>query len=113
MGRIFTGISVAAALIFLAAPVSAQLGLTAPPPQTPPAGKVLSSTGGRFVFGQISDSSKDQFMLDTRTGRLWRIGESGDVGTHLKAILYRDEHGKVSPCPGEVLEARPEETPDE
>ncbi len=113
MGKIFPGISISVALIFLAAPVSAQLGLTAPPPQTPPAGKVLSATGGRFVFGQISDSSKDQYMVDTRTGRLWRIGESGDVGTYLKAIPYRDEHGKFSPWPGVVLEAKPGETPDE
>lgn len=33
--------------------------------------KNLSSPGGRFVFGQISDFRRDQFMLDTQTGRLW------------------------------------------
>jgi len=34
-----------------------------------PQHKTLSSDNGRFVFGQISGSSKDQFMLDTATGR--------------------------------------------
>jgi hypothetical protein len=109
MARIFSGISVLAAAILLASPVSAQFGLTAPPPQIPPTGKVLTSTGGRYVFGQISDSSKDQFMLDTETGRLWRIGESSDVGTHLRAIPYRDEQGKVFPYPGEIPEITPKE----
>jgi hypothetical protein len=111
MGRIFTGISVVAVLVFLAAPVSAQFGLTAPPPQIPPSGKVLSSTGGRFVFGQISDSGKDQFMLDTQTGRLWRIAESSDVGTHLRVIPYRDDQGKVSPYPGTAPDSEPKEAP--
>lgn len=39
----------------------------------PPQQKMLSSLGGRFVFGQISDYRRDQFMLDTQTGRLWKI----------------------------------------
>jgi hypothetical protein len=111
MDRLFVGILLMAAVILIAAPVSAQFGLSAPPPQIPPAGKVLSSTGGRYVFGQISDSGKDQFMLDTQTGRLWRIAESSDVGTHLRAIPYRDEKGKVSPFPEAMQEAKPAETP--
>jgi hypothetical protein len=41
--------------------------------QTPPAGQVttLSAPGGRYVFGQISESRRDQYLLDTQTGRLW------------------------------------------
>jgi hypothetical protein len=41
--------------------------------QTPPAGQgtALSATGGRYVFGQISESRRDQYLLDTQTGRLW------------------------------------------
>ena len=41
--------------------------------QTPPAGHVttLSAPGGRYVFGQISESRRDQYLLDTQTGRLW------------------------------------------
>jgi hypothetical protein len=33
--------------------------------------KVLSSSLGRYVFGQVSDFRVDRFMLDTQTGRLW------------------------------------------
>jgi hypothetical protein len=36
-------------------------------------GKVLSQPNGRFAFGQISDARRDQFMLDTATGRLWQV----------------------------------------
>jgi hypothetical protein len=35
--------------------------------------KVLSSSPGRYVFGQVSDFRVDQFMLDTQTGRLWMM----------------------------------------
>lgn len=37
--------------------------------------KVLAShqTNQRYVFGQISDRASDQYMLDTKTGRLWII----------------------------------------
>ncbi len=38
-----------------------------------PQEKTISSENGRFVFGQISDFRSDQFMLDTKTGRLWTI----------------------------------------
>jgi hypothetical protein len=51
----------------------------------------LAAGGGRYVFGQISDSSKDQFMLDTLTGRLWRIAETGTVGLFLQSVPYKDE----------------------
>ena len=60
---------------------------------------VLASSNARFVFGQISDSSKDQFMLDTFTGMLWRIAESGKLGTYLKPVLYCTEDGQCSPVP--------------
>lgn len=39
----------------------------------PPQQKTISSQGGRFVFGQVSDFRSDQYMLDTQTGRLWQI----------------------------------------
>src|SRR4030043_1113659 len=76
----------------------AQFGVS-PTQVTMDKGKVLSAAGGRFFFGQISDSGKDQFMLDTLTGRLWRIAESGDVGIFLRSVLYRNEAGKYSPVP--------------
>jgi hypothetical protein len=64
--------------------------------------EILSSENGRFVFGQISDSSKDQFMLDTVTGRLWRIAETGEIGMFLRAIPYRNDEGDISHVPEEI-----------
>ena len=77
----------------------AQFGLGGPPPQQKIEPKSLSSEGGRFVFGQISPSSKDKFMLDTWSGRLWRIAESGEVGLFLRAVPYRLGDGEYAPIP--------------
>ncbi len=70
----------------------------------------LMSGGGRFVFGQVSASSKDKFMLDTVTGRLWRISESGGIGLFLKAVPYRIGDGKYEPLPPELPEKEAEKT---
>ena len=75
------------------------LGIGASQAAAQPQYGVLSAPNGRFVFGQISSSSKDQFMLDTATGRLWRMGESGKVGTFLKAIPYLDAEGESTFLP--------------
>lgn len=77
--------------------------MSAQAPQKPQP-NMLSSPGARFVFGQVSDSGKDQFMLDTATGRLWRISESGGVGIFLNPVPYRLKDGKYEPLP----EAMPE-----
>ena len=61
--------------------------------------KVLSTPGGRFIFGQVSESGKDQFMLDTHMGRLWKISERGDIGLFLTSIPYRTAEGKYVPVP--------------
>jgi hypothetical protein len=90
-------------------PALAQFGISQAPPQKISSEKVLSSGTGRYVFGQISDSSKDQFMLDTLTGRLWRIGETSS-GVHLKEIPYRDEKGRLSPYPDGAPETKPGES---
>ena len=60
---------------------------------------VLSGPNGRFVFGQISESSKDQYMLDTWTGRLWRMTENSQVGKFLTPIPYKRKDGKYSELP--------------
>ena len=70
--------------------------------KTCPKGGVLSSPNGRYVFGQISDSSKDQYMLDTWTGRLWRMSENGEVGKFLLPIPYQIGEGKYSYLPPEI-----------
>ena len=61
--------------------------------------QILSSENGRFVFGQISNSDKDKFMLDTFTGRLWRIAETGKIGLFLTPISYRVADGEYSDFP--------------
>ena len=85
------------------------LGLMSQQPPQISQQKILSSANGRFVFGQISGSSKDQFMLDTFTGRLWRIAESGAIGIFLRPVPYRNEDGKCSALPESMPEPGAEE----
>lgn len=33
---------------------------------------------GRYVFGQINEFAADQYLLDTLTGRLWRLVDTVD-----------------------------------
>jgi hypothetical protein len=40
---------------------------------------------------------------------LWRVGESSDVGMHLKPIPYRIEDGKYSPVPDGPAEVKTKE----
>ena len=85
------------------------LGLGSPQPQQRLQPQVLSSANGRFVFGQISDSSKDQFMLDTVTGRLWRITKRTDIGLCLTSVPYRSAEGECSALPEELSDSGPRE----
>ena len=94
----FTISVLCALLLFCVHPVHGEpLGIG--PQLGPERHEVLSSQNGRFVFGQISGSSKDQFMLDTQTGRVWRIAESGEVGQFLRAVPYKTADGEYSPVP--------------
>ena len=69
-----------------------------------PPGSVLSAAGGRFVFGQISEYRRDQYLLDTLTGRLWRstcaIYDKDDPKkcnlTAMEPIDFIDSNGKLS-----------------
>ncbi|HDR14355.1 MAG TPA: hypothetical protein ENN79_02485 [Desulfobacteraceae bacterium] len=82
--------------------VSAQgFGMLSQPVPEQKSYQCLAAAGGRYVFGQISDSSKDQFMLDTLTGRLWRISETGTVGLFLQAVPYKNEKGEYHVLPEE------------
>lgn len=90
-------------VLLVAVSVYAQpLGIASSKIQQQSQRKVLSSANGRFVFGQISNSNKDKFMLDTVTGRLWRIGESGKIGIFLKSVPYLNAEGKCSVLPGKI-----------
>jgi hypothetical protein len=81
------------------------LGFGSQQPQQQSEQKLLSSANGRFVFGQISNSSKDQFMLDTFTGRLWRIAESGAIGIFLRTVPYLTKAGEHTPLPENILDS--------
>ena len=107
---------VVSVLIFLLATlvteaVHAQpLGLGSSKGEEPPQYGVLSSQNGRFAFGQISSSSKDLFMLDTATGRLWRMGESGKIGIFLKAVPYLDPKGDCTFLPDKTPDPKAKTT---
>jgi len=108
---ILSSLSFSSIVLFGSANIYAQpLGLMSQKPQEESQQKLLSSSNGRFVFGQISNSSKDQFMLDTFTGRLWRIAESGAIGIFLRSVPYRNEDGKCSPLPENTPDSESKET---
>ena len=50
--------------------------------------EILSSENGRFIFGQIPEYRRDQYMLDTKTGRLWHIVVNKEEVKSLEPILY-------------------------
>ena len=85
--------------------VDAQFGFT--PQQVPQKSQqaVLSTAQGRFAFGQVSDSNEDKFMLDTFTGRLWKLSKRTDIGLCLTAIPYRSENGEYSALPEPISNA--------
>jgi len=64
--RYVIGIPVLVFCLGILGEANAQFGVS-PTQVTMDKGKVLSAAGGRFVFGQISDAGKDQFILDTLT----------------------------------------------
>jgi hypothetical protein len=108
MGRLV--IVLLAVSLFMGGEALAQpFGIASSQPQAAPEYEILCSATGRYVFGQISGSSKDQFMLDTLTGRLWQIAESGEVGIYLRMVPYRDAEGVCSPLPESVSECGPQE----
>jgi len=86
-------------LFFSPLSVDAQFGFQPQPVMQQSNQAVLSSAQGRFAFGQVSDSSDDKFMLDTLTGRLWRLGKRTDIGLCLTTVPYRSEDGECSPLP--------------
>lgn len=34
---------------------------------------ILGSSNGRYVLGQLNQLARDQYLLDTQTGQLWRL----------------------------------------
>lgn len=62
----------------------------------------LSADGGRYVFGQINHQRSDQFMLDTKTGRLWRVVTNSGGGLVLEPVLYSDANDNRMEYPKEI-----------
>ena len=68
--------------------------------------------GGRYVFGQINEYNADQYMLDTATGRLWRLVDTADgTGSVLELVPYSLPDGRTQPTPpdAEAFRVPPEE----
>jgi len=89
-------------LLFSPLSAEAQFGLTPKQVQKKSHQGVLSAAQGRFAFGQVSESSEDKFMLDTVTGRLWRLNKRTDIGLCLTVIPYRSKDGKCSSLPEKI-----------
>jgi len=89
-------------VVLSATSVYAQFGVMTQQPPQESQKAVLSATNGRYVFGQVSDSDQDQFMLDTATGRLWRLTKRSDIGVCLSTVPYRSAEGECSPLPEHV-----------
>ena len=71
---------------------------------TSPPGVVLGVSGGRYVFGQVSEYRRDQYLLDTLTGRMWvqicAVPVVKDpkqcAFSALQPIAYSDEKGDLT-----------------
>lgn len=69
---------------------------------------------GRYVFGQINEYNADQYMLDTATGRLWRLVDTADgLGSVLELVPYTLPDGRTQPMPPDAAAFRvpPDEMP--
>jgi len=58
----------------------------------------------RFVLLQLSDFRRDQYILDTSTGKAWNLIMNSDSVNVFKRMYYTDENGKISitPNPSDV-----------
>lgn len=63
---------------------------------------------GRYVFGQINEYNADQYMLDTMTGRLWRLVDTADgTSSVLEPVPFAlpDGRSQVLPPPADAAAA--------
>ncbi|WP_461537494.1 hypothetical protein [Spongorhabdus nitratireducens] len=60
---------------------------------------ILGTPSGRYMFGQISDSRSDQFMLDIETGRLWVIEFDAKGNRRLKPVPFVQLYGEEANVP--------------
>lgn len=90
--------------------VLVSLAVAAPAPaQTRNQPAVLGGEG-RYVFGQINEYNADQYMLDTQTGRLWRLVDTVEGGASvLEAVPYLLPAGGTQATPPDGRDLRPPE----
>jgi len=67
-----------------------------------PQHKSIMTDNGRFIFMQISEMRRDQYMLDTKLGRLWQVVADSSESISFSPILYRLLSGKYDITP-EIL----------
>lgn len=92
-------IAISLLLPAVAVPALAQEAREKPTPT-----KVLATDGGRYVLGQISEYRRDQFLLDTKTGRVWKTvvmksDEDKDGVVVLQPVYFVSPDGKASQDP--------------
>jgi hypothetical protein len=58
-------------------------------PESTGSGAVLAAPGGRFAFGQVTNMRTDQYLLDTKTGRLWVMRTVGNGDSEPSLIPIR------------------------
>lgn len=51
---------------------------------------------GRFVIQQLGEARRDQYVLDTRTGRIWQFGEDERRNSFLIPVPYNRIDGSKS-----------------
>ena len=71
----------------------------------------LGSTGGRYVFGQLSEFQKDKFLLDTQTGRVWIMICTDDKGAQcwrgFQSVPFMDGNGnRLSTAPTPAINGK-------
>jgi hypothetical protein len=77
--------------------------------------QILSGPAGRYVFGQISEYRCDQYMLDTKTGRLWQVVMNSDSIACLQPVnyqwgveiidsnSYKEKYGSLPPQTADII----------
>lgn len=68
--------------------------------------RVLSSSDGRYVFGQVSNFRRDQFLLDTHSGRLWQMVEDDEERSKLQAVPFIQIFGEEAYLPDPELDVQ-------
>lgn len=64
--------------------------------------KTLSSVGGRYVFGQASRNFSDKYMLDTQSGRLWKLDVVAPTGAPVLIGIPYSLPDKLSDIPSDT-----------